>query len=376
MTEKINPDSTNEDISVVLLKFGASEEAIVAIKGLGASTVEDLATLLEPDLIGAGMNVVSARKLIASLKPATPVVNSTVMNNVNFDGILPTVSDDSSWLNALKTGGVLKVDQSTIIAAIRAALANAVGLFDVPGRLSTAMEKFADLNDEQVDPTFFKLRKQLAQRSYAEVFEAIEGLDGNFVTDARKKQLFERINTYFLPAIIRFYEQLKSWQEAWTQGAMNPNMLMYALTAGKGGMTMPPGMMQPPDTNGLRDQAEAVNDAINRVFAGTGVQIASALAYDATRIKKTLEDNRLPAMVGAANRDQMLKQLNLAVSATYPRLEINLTKFVLACIQVKDLPSGEEELQYFGAMYMLGSQITWDQLGASSGITGIGGHKL
>ena len=151
------------------------------------------------------------------------------------------------------------------------------------------------------------------------------------------------------------------------QGAGNPALMMSALMAasGGGGMALPPGMMQPPDTGILRDNADAVADAVNRVFAGTGVQIAAALAYDASKIKGTLENLRLPALTGAANRDQMLKQLGVAVSATYPRLETNLTRFVLAVMRAKDQPSGNEELQYFGALFMLGSQIPGTSLVAA-----------
>ena len=128
--------------------------------------------------------------------------------------------------------------------------------------------------------------------------------------------------------------------------------------------------MQPPDTGGLRDNAAAVADAVNRVFAGTGVQIAAALAYEANRIKDTLSNPRLPAMIGAANRETMLRQLGVAVSATYPRLETNLTKFVLAVMQAQEQPAGTEELQYFAAMFMLGSQIPWDQLGSGVNFAG------
>ena len=65
---------------------------------------------------------------------------------------------------------------------------------------------------------------------------------------------------------------------------------------------MPPGIMQPPDTGVLRDHASAVADAVNKVFAGTGVQIAAALAYDANRIKETLSNPRLPTLIGAVKK--------------------------------------------------------------------------
>lgn len=351
-----------------LKSLGLEEAAIQKIKAdLGAETEADLTGLTEEDLVGVGVKKLQARKVVAALKPAPAVtepVAAGAVAAVSFDSVLPAVPTDASWLEALRTGGVLKVDQSSVISAIRAALAYKAGLFEIPDGLVRLMENFADSNDEQVDPVFFKLRKQITRRSYGEIFEAIDGLDGNYVTDARKKQLFARVDQYLWPSIMQFYEQLRSWQEAWMQGAANPAMMMNAiLAASGGGMAMPPGMMQPPDTGVLRDHADAVNDALNRVFAGTGVQIAAALAYEASRIKEALEDPRLPALTGAANRDQMLKMLKVAVSATYPRLETNLTRFVLAVMRAKDQAAGNEEIQYFGALFMLGSQIPWSQMG-------------
>ena len=117
------------------------------------------------------------------------------------------------------------------------------------------------------------------------------------------------------------------------QGAANPTMMMMALMGGNAG-ALPPGLMQAPDTAVLRDAADAVKDSVNKVFAGTGVQIASALAYEAAEIKKSLEDPRLPAMIGVAYREQMLKKLGVAVPATYPRLETNLTKYILGVMSL------------------------------------------
>lgn len=343
---------------------------------LGAKTVDDLSGLTEQDLVGVGMKKLPARKLLEKLAPVAPA-SPAAMSAVSFSAVLPSVPSDTSWLEALRTGGVLKVEQSTVISAIRAALAYRVGLYTIPDILVVQMEKFADANEEQVDPEFFKLRKQMTRRSYAEIFAAIDGLEGSYVTEGRKKQLFQRIDDYLWPAIITFNSQLKSWQEAW-QGSANPAAMMNAfiMMSSGGPKVMPPGMMQPPDTGVLRDTADAVADAVNKVFAGTGVLIAAALAYDASKIKESLENSRLPALIGANNRDQMLRQLGVAVSATYPRLEQNLTQFVLAIMQVKDQPAGNEELQYFGALFMLGSQIPWDQLGGDRSAgrrpTGIG----
>jgi hypothetical protein len=301
-------------------------------------------------------------KAISQLREAR-VTPAAAMAFAGAD-ILPTVPTDESLLSALRAGGVLKIEPPTVISAVRTALANRLGLYDIPELLAKRMEAFADENAEQVSPEFFKLRKQLTRRTYGEIFEAIEGLDGNYVTDARKNALFGRIDQYLWPAIIAFNVRLKAWVESWQQGAASPAMMMNAIAmlAGGGG-AMPPGMMQPPDTGALRDAADAFNDDVNKVFGGTGVPVASALAYDAMRIKETLENARLPSLIGAANRDQMLRMLNVEVSATYPRMETNLTKYVLSIMQVKDLAAGAEEQQFFGSLYMLGAQIPWDDLG-------------
>ncbi len=376
-----------DPVAAKLKSLGLDDSQIVKVKeDLGVETEGDLASVTEDDLVTLGVKKIQARRIVAALKPATTTASADAAAAsavaVSFDAVLPSVPTDASWLEALRTGGVLKVDQSTVISAIRAALAHRVGLFGIPEKLVILMERFADENDEQVDAEFFKLRRQMTRRSYADLFEAIEGLDGTYVTEGRKNQLFGRIDEHLWPAIISFYDQLRSWQDAWMQGAANPMLMMSAMLASTGGgMALPPGMMQPPDTGVLRDHADAVADAVNKVFSGTGVQIAAALAYDATKIKDTLENPRLPALTGAANRDQMLKQLGVAVSATYPRMETNLTRFVLAVMRVKDQPAGNEELQYFSALVMLGTQIQWDQLGGSSRmgnggrLSGIGGTR-
>jgi hypothetical protein len=370
-----------DEVSVKLAELGVIADHVMNVKNLGVNTLEDLALLKEEDFTSAGLNIVQARKVVNSFTTAAPVPDAAVatITPATFD-ILPSVPDDSSWLEALKAGGVLKVDQSSVISAVRAALAHQLGLFDIPAKLVRAMEEFADTNDEQVDPSFYALRKQLTKRNYGDIFEAIDGLDGTFVTEERKKQLFRRMDEHLWPTIGGFYNQLHSWQEAWMQGAMNPNMLAMVVASAAGGVGagMPPGMMQPPDTGVLRDHADAVNDAINKVFAGTGVQIAAAVGAEGALIRKSLENPRLPSLIGAANRDQMLRQLGVAVNATYPRLETNLTRFVLAVLESKNQPSGNEELQYFGALYMLGAQIPWDQLGVGTkgdAISRIGGRQ-
>ena len=375
MSETLSPQ---DELRAKMVELNVDDAVVTKlIEDLGVANVADLANLTETDLTGAGMKLIPARTLVKAMAPAPEASNVMAMSAL--DEVLPVLPTDESWLKALQTGGVLKVDQSTIIAAMRAAFAHRVGLFELPKRLVDAMEKFADNNDEQVDPSFFQLREELTRRTYADIFSAVPGLNGNYVTGDRKKELLARIDKHLWPSIIGFQDQLRGWQEAWMGGSNQMAMMgmMATVMTGGAGAAMAPGFMQPPDTGALRDHADAVADASNRVFAGTGVQITAALAYEASKISETLQNPRLPAMIGVANRDQMLRQLGSGIPATYARLENNLIRFVLAVLQLKNTPAGSDEIRMLSALFMLGSQISWSTLGVSdSELSGIGRGQL
>lgn len=349
-----------DDLKKKLTDLGLNDEQVGKLVAEGAITESDIALLSAEDIKSyTGCGGVVSKKVAAAFVPV-PVAAPTTMSSDAFNMVLPTVPDDESWLKSLRAGGVLKVEQSTVISAIRAVLAHRAGLFKIPELLVKAMETYSDETEEQVPPEFYKLRKQLIRTEYGDLFSALEGMDGNYATKTRKAELLSRIDQGLWPTIVSFNDQLKAWQQAWMTGAANPMAMMAMMAGGMG--AMPPGMMAPPDTGVLRDSAEAVNDQINRVFRGSGVQIAAALAFDAARIKESLQQPGLPAMIGVPNREQMLKKLGVSVPATYPRMEANLTQFVLGVMSASDQPAGEEELRYFGALFMLGSQIDWNQL--------------
>ena len=352
----------SDPVTVKLVELGLTVEQIAEVKKLGAESVDDLAALTESDLTGF-LPILKARKIVAALAPVEPPgAVAPTMSSVNFDSLLPSVPDDSSWLSALRANGVRKMDDSTVISAIRAALADRFGLYDIPAKLVKEMESYVDVTEEQVSDEFWTLRKQLTRKSYGDLFQAIEGLDGSFVTSGRKEELLVRITDNLWPAIISFNEQLGQWQESWMQGAANPAMMMAAIAGGAGGVGLPPGMMQPPDCGTLRDAAEALNDSLNRTFRGTGVQITAALAFEANQIKSMIENPRLPMLCGVPSRELLLKKLKVDVPPTYPRMEQNLTRFVLGIMQCDKVAGGNDELQYFGTLFMLGNQIPWGDL--------------
>lgn len=353
-----------------LTELGATPEIVQKVRSLGAVAPDDLSMLKEADLTGAGVPTLVARKLILAINPvepapaegapATPARENQPMTVLSMESVLPTVPADDAWLSILKTGGVLKVDQATYIAAIRAALADRTQLYQVPQKLVEALEKFAYDADEPVSADFYKLMNQLTRRNYGDLFSAIDGLNGTFVSEKRKKELLSRINTYLWPAVAHCYQQLNAWQQAWVNG-FNPSLIMASYIPG-GGVALPPGMGQAPDTSPLHDVGDDLRNALNKTLAGPGSVVASAMAYDYRQIKSVLEDSSLPAKIGAANREQMYKRLGLTVDASMIRAEMNIVKFIMGFVQTDGI-AADNEIGYYTALFTLGSQINWSQLG-------------
>ena len=367
---------TPEEVTLALttLVGEPSEDAISILSDPTTLTDEDIKTLfVTGDLkIPIGVFKKHLPKLRGPIiEIVAPVEERPI--SMSFD-TLPTVPDDESFLASLKIGGIIKVGPTEVLSAVKAAIANKVGLFELPDVIKKKMEAFAEEQDEPVGKDYFELQKLVVSRSYAEVL-SVMGIEGSFMSDARKNKFLQKLNLNLWTALHSFNELLSSWQKSWSDSVSNPAAMMSMMMMGqmgKAGAILPSGMMQPPETAGLHDEAEAVINSINKVFGGLGIPVAKALAYDATRIKNVLENPGLPAAVGSANRDQMLKSLGISVGADYVRLERNITRFTLAIMEFPKITVPNEEYAYLGAMIQLGATIPWDKLEGS----GIGSGKL
>lgn len=376
------------ELDAKLAQYGATPEVIQVVRTLGVETLDDLTYIKAEELQSAGMKLIQARKLLDELtakKPAEQPAQQPAMTPqqapttvVSMESILPSLPSDDNWLSVLKTGGVLKVDQATYVAAVRAALAERTQIYKVPQKLSEALEQYALETDEPVSPEFYKLFKQLTRRNYADLFAAIDSVDGNFVSEKRKKVLIERINTHLWPAIAESFRQLDAWSKAWG-GGFNLG-LTIANHLGGGNMMLPPGVNQVPDVSPLRDAGDDIRNALNKALAGTGSVVASAMAYDYQQIKAILQDSSLPAKVGAANREQMYKKLGLSISTSMIRSEANIVRYIMSFVNADNI-TADAEVGYYSALYTLGAQIGWKTLGITtdvddSGLTTLGGDAL
>lgn len=363
----------NETLKTQLLGLGLNEEQVVKLEAQGVNEATDMQLLSAEEIVAnTGCGLVVAKKIVAAF--ALKVEQPMAAINTSFD-VLPTVPSDEAWMDSLKVGGVLKFNSSTVIGTVSAALAEKVGLYDLPKKIGEAMEKQAESLQEPVGDDFYKMQAMLTKRNYSEIFGAMPGVDGKFATQARKDALLKRIDDKLWTSLSFYQQQLKQWVDSWQQTMANPGAIFSALTALSGGGGIPAGIMQQiPPTDGLHDSADSVINDINYVFAGTGIPVALALAYDAQQIRKVLENPTLPAQIGVSNREQMLRTLNVAVSSDYPRLEKNLKQFVLGIIEFQNVTPGNTEVQYIWSLNQLGAQIPWDKLGVE-GHAGLGGRR-
>ena len=161
-----------DEVLAKLGSLGVPEEKGVKIKNdLGVETAADLALVTEQDLVGIGWSPIAARKLAAALQPPVPEAVAAQTADAVIASILPQVPDYASLLDQLRTGGVLKVERSTVTGWVQAWVANRAGLFGITERLAAEIKAYAERNDEPVDPkVYYRLKNQLTRTRYGDLF--------------------------------------------------------------------------------------------------------------------------------------------------------------------------------------------------------------
>jgi len=335
-----------------------NDQALEALSSEEYTPFEALKTALvglkiPPAILRKNINLLRGKKAVSEEAAAASMIRMT--------GVLPPVPDDKSFVESLKVGGELKVGAVEVIAAVKAALASKVGFFEIPDVLKQKMESYAESLEEPCGTEYFEIRKLVTKRNYADIMHAL-GIEGTFVTDQRKAAFMGKLEALLWDEVGSFHRQLMGWNKSWMETSNNPTVLVSTITSALGGGGAMPTLMQPPDTAFLRDAAEKTIITINKVFAGVGIPIARALAYDAEKIKEVLDNSRIPTLIGAPNKDQMLKMLGVNVAGDYVRLERNLVQYIVAIMEYPKLEAGQNEIMYLSAMLQLGLSIDWDKL--------------
>lgn len=363
-------ETTENAILAKVQEFGGDESVVEKLAELGVEALEDLSALTESDLVSAGMKLVPARKLLASLEPATVVADPTT-NTVYSITLSSPPDSDMPWLEAIRQGHKLKNSPMIVIPGIRAAISARSNLFEVPNKLIKLIKAHADANDEPNPPIIKDIRRMLQRNRFAEVIEAIEGFEAADVTDG-KDEMFARIQKHLWPALDDYRNVLAGWVQQYNE-TQNSLGNIGAVLAGRGRTT------PPPSTGALHDYGEAVIAALNKVYASDGAAAAAGMAGWARKIIKYLDDNKKELIVhtGAANEEQLLRMLEVESTAATVRMERNIVEFVMSIIDASKQTAGDAECDWFIALHNLGNQIPWDTLtGKSGGVSSLAGTPL
>lgn len=333
-----------------------SDDALSLLADASASPGEDLKKAFE------GLKIPSAKFNAHLQKLRGPEKTQESKSETK----LPTVPDEESFINALKTGGELKVGTNDIIGATKACIASRAGLYGVPEKVLKKMHEWAVKNSEPYGEKYFEIQNMISEKNYAEVLSIIK-VKSTFVTETKRKEFLLNIETILWPELKSFHSQLKEWVTLYNQVASTPAAIASAIT-GKGST------IQHVDTGNLRAASEEVINRINKVFAGPGIPVARALVQDAVRIKKVLNDEAVLVATGAGTKDQLLRDLGIVVGADIVRAEQSIVRYVVSIMNLKFV-TAEDEVEYLLGLNTLGSSIPWDKLGGLNG-SGLGGGQL
>jgi hypothetical protein len=302
-------------------------------------------------------------------KVEVAVAEGEAMGKIIGADLLPQVPDDDSFIAALKTTGELRkgITPIDVQSACKAVIADGVGLFDLPDKILERMEDVATRTKKPFTTAYYELETLIAKRSYAEVLKAI-GVDSRYVGQKKKDECIRLGRATLWPTLRDFHVQLSAWREAYRDSANDPRALIAAVKGRD--------ITEIPDTGPVRDAAEGVIDKVNEMFAGPGIPVFRAIAYDATNIKKTLQDDRLPASVGATDYEEMLELLGATVTADVVRQEQNVVKYTLGIMELKKVTPGQTEADYILALWQVGQTILFDKfLGGAAAAAKVGGSE-
>lgn len=274
--------------------------------------------------------------------------------------LLPELPDKKSFVEALTVGGVLTVEPVDVIAAVRAAMATSVGVFEVPDKLRSAMLAFSQENRVPCGLEFLKLNQFIAKRDYSVLLQAM-GIGEYYISSDLRHQFMDNFANFMWPAITNFRDVLVKWNQTWMDKAAGPAAMLAIVASAGGKNLLPPDLTSPPDTSVVRDAATAAIEEFNRVFAGEGALTVRSMAYEAEQIREMLLDSNIVAATGNINNEQMLRTLGVNITPDVRRLELNLAQYALTILYLEKVPT-EKELNYLGAVLQLSEAISWDKV--------------
>jgi hypothetical protein len=334
----------------------AAGAVLAAARADGVTDAASAKLAREEDWVGWGMPRIRARALVGALQ------GGGVASPQALASLLPEVPSEESLLAGFRVGGVAKVAPTDVVAALRVALAERLGVLALETRLLDAVEAHARQNDEPCPELFYELERALARRAHADVLAALE-LPGSFVSDARKRELIARVARVW-DALFALQGKIEAWKATWAErsthaAALLTGQSLLAAQGAAGSAAVLP--LDAPDASTVLEAARAVVDAVNRAFAGPGIPVARALAADAAQLRGWLERPELPAAVGASTREELLRKLGIGLTGELARVESSGLQYALGALAVAS-DAADTVPGRLVALHELGATLPWSWL--------------
>lgn len=359
----------------LLVRYGLTETALEAAKPeldkLGVESTGDLVVLRDEELASLGLKPAKARRMIEELKNRSDKGEAETMADASApaQAVAPTqmtllkqLPAEDAWLSSLKEGGILKVGQSSLNAAMRAAIADVVNVKAAMDKLCALIERHYEDDNSPVPQIYFDIKKESRRRGkYREVLDLINGGSGSGVTNAQRVKAVNNVRTILFPALYAGQQALTNWYKLY-EASMVSNA--YVNMGNMGGARMPgmlPPIMQIPDMGVLRDAADAVRNAANRALAGTSSAAACTIAVDYKQIQEVLERPNLAAECGCASREQLLTKLGIGVPSSLIRMERTIVQYAVSFFASDEVEQAYEAY-FWSELYNLGTQIDFNAL--------------
>jgi len=340
---------TPKEITAGLVKVGAisaaNERAIKAVKSDKYVTDEMWVAAL-PD-VPRGELLMSVEEKIR----CNAVVNPAV--------VLAPITADANVLDQLAVPGALKkgTSEAEVVCAVASAIADKSALFSAIDVLLAESDKYFAGLHEQVPPEYWNIDNLRLQHKNAEVLATlgVENQAGRkimYVSERDRQDFLGRMSKLWTQ-LISFQGKVHDWVEA-KRKAEN-QVGFAAFTRGRAAPVVYP------SSDVLRNAAEAVAEIINQVLLGKGMRSAMVMLQRAEEINKVLADPSVPALVGAKDTEDMLKnklQISLTNEDKQNQKNVCLYVFNVMCLAPFN-PGTEEEATQIEALNQLGSEIDW-----------------
>jgi hypothetical protein len=352
------PEAT-DPVSDRLTELGVEPDVITKIKeDLGAKSVDDLAGLTETDLVDAGMKRLPARKLLKALAPvaiptAAAIASMRAPTTASTVRLQEPPTSASSWLSSLCAIRPQIIQPLTVLTGIKAAMADVYGYFQLPRKMMRMLREASDSIGEGVPDLYFELQSLTQARRYGALVAWMQG-KGSACTVAERNRFLQRMHEKFWDATDSFCNELEAWRKGRRDSLDIGEQMAAAMT----------GEMQIYDATQVRTAALALGDSINRVFSGTGVYAATALALDNERLQEVLAQLDF-RQFGVQSREKLLADLECAVPAEMVSAENTIAKFAWNAMSLRDTAAGGmDEQRFLIELAAIGTGRQWNTVKA------------